>query len=123
MSLFVFPEICSGCRNCEIWCSFIHRERNEFNPTYSRIKLVKESEGVFDIPMTDCTGQECPRNERREPICVEMCPTGAIIYTDLEDAYRKRMDLLEKSKVQPVFKLIAPWKYPFPWKEWHGKEV
>lgn len=117
--IFVFNEICSGCTSCEMWCSFIHEKA--FNRSYSLIRIAKDAEGAFDMPIVDCDGQRCPKNEKGEPICVEMCPTGALIYTELEDAYSKRMELHEKSRVQSVFKLIAPWKYPYPWREWPTK--
>jgi Fe-S-cluster-containing hydrogenase component 2 len=121
--IFVFPGICNGCRNCQMWCSLRQKEQDEFNASYSRIKIFRDVEETFDQPVVDCTGERCALNEKGEPICVEMCPTGALVYTDSEDAYQKRLELYDKRRVQPLFKLIAPWKYPYPWKEWLGKEV
>jgi Fe-S-cluster-containing hydrogenase component 2 len=114
----VANELCSGCRNCEMWCSFFEENRNEFNPSYSNIKIVKDAEGKLNIPTVDCDGKKCHHNEEGEPICVEMCPTGTLIFTDSEDLYKKRLELEEKKRLQPLFKLIVPWKYPYPWREW-----
>lgn len=118
----VANELCSGCRNCEIWCSFFKRHKNEFNPSYSNIKIFKDAEGMLNVPMVDCDGKECPHNEKEEPLCVEMCPTGTLIFADIEELRRKRLELDQKRKVQPIFRLIAPWKYPYPWKEWSKEE-
>jgi hypothetical protein len=46
-----------------------------------------------------------------------LCPTGALIYENREDAVSKRL-LYETSKREHgIFKVIAPWKWPFPWKK------
>ena len=116
--LFVFDEICSGCRGCEMWCSFANKR--EFSPSDSRIKIVKDPTNGHDMPIISCGG-ECPHPYGEEgcPICVEMCPTGALIYADGRDAYEKRLDLHAKRSVQPAFRLVAPWKWPYPWREWN----
>lgn len=111
-------ELCSGCRNCEMWCSLGGGHKDAFNPTHSKIRIIKDAEGKLNVPTVDCDGKACAHNGQGEPICVEMCPTGVLIYTDLQDLYKKRVEYVEKRKVQPVFKLIAPWKYPYPWREW-----
>lgn len=59
---------CTGCRTCEIVCSF--SKEGVFNPTKSRIKVIKmEAEGI-DIP-TLC--QHC-----MDPPCLDICPVDAI---------------------------------------------
>lgn len=118
----VANELCSGCRSCEMWCSFCKGKKNEFNPNESDIKIFKDAEGIINIPMVACDGRGCVHNEKGEPICVEMCPTGTLIYSDIQDLYKKRSELEEKRRVQPLFRLIAPWKYPYPWKEWPKEE-
>ena len=120
--IFVIDELCNGCRACQMWCSFVQKERNEFNPSCSKIKIATDSDGAFDMPIVDCSGGECPHIEGGEPLCVQMCPTGALIYTDAEDAYQKRLELHRDREKQPLFKLIAPWKWPYPWKAWQKKE-
>lgn len=120
-SLFALPEICSGCRSCEMWCSWVNAQ--EFGPNRGRIRIAKDPEGEFDVPVVGCNGS-CPHPmEQGVPICVEMCPTGALIYADPEEAYNKRMQLHEARALQPLFKLIAPWKWPYPWRKWHTREV
>lgn len=114
--IVVFDEICSGCKSCQMWCAFA--QKKEFNRAYSRIEVAKDLDDRFDVPMVDCTGKDCTKNEKGEPLCVEMCPTGCLVYTDAADAYQKRMELHRSREVQPLFKLIAPWKWPYPWREW-----
>ena len=116
----VANELCNGCRSCEMWCSWVQTQ--EFGPNRGLIKIVKDSEGAFDVPIVDCNG-DCPYPmEQGVPLCVEMCPTGTLIYADAEDTYNKKMELFEKRENQPLFKLVAPWKWPYPWKKWQGKE-
>jgi anaerobic carbon-monoxide dehydrogenase iron sulfur subunit len=62
------PEKCTGCRTCELACSF-HREKF-FNPKKSAIRVVKEERIGLDGPIV-C--QLC-----RRPDCVEACPEGAL---------------------------------------------
>jgi len=121
--IFVFSDLCNGCRNCEMWCSFRKRDQNEFNASYSIIRIVRDIDETFDEPMVNCTAKGCPLNEEGEPICVEVCPTGALAFTDSEDAYQKKIELAKNRRVQPMFKLIAPWKYPYPWTEWPKEGV
>lgn len=118
----VANELCSGCRNCELWCSLGRGHKNAFSPRDSNIKILKDAEGLLNVPAVDCEGQGCVRNEKGEPICVEMCPTGTLVYTDTQGLQQKKTELEEKRRLQPVFRLIAPWKYPYPWKPWPKEE-
>jgi Fe-S-cluster-containing dehydrogenase component len=76
----------------------------------------------MNVPTVDCDGTRCECDENGDPICVEMCPTGTLVFTNVEDLYMKRLELKEKKRLQPLFKLIAPWKYPYPWKPWSKEE-
>lgn len=59
---------CTGCRSCEVWCSFQHVQ--ECNPTLARLKVVPdEARGVF-VPGT------CYHCE--DPWCMNACPSEAI---------------------------------------------
>ena len=118
----VSNDLCNGCRNCEMWCSFCATRHGEFNRMHSRIKLFTDSEGKLNIPTVDCNGKSCLHNEKGEPLCVEMCPTGTLVYTEIDDLYQKRIELEEKRRKQPLFRLIVPWKYPYPWREWPNPE-
>ena len=116
----VNEELCSGCRNCEMWCSFLQTERKEFNSVYSRVSIIKDIDGELNIPNVICDSQACSdcssHSSNNQPVCVEVCPTGCLIYTDAEDINIKKAEFEEARKLQPVFKLITPWKYPYPWR-------
>jgi len=66
--LFVEPEKCTGCRSCELICSFVHT--GEFNPLRSRISIVAFEKTGFSFPAV-C--QQCS-----VAACMEVCPVGAI---------------------------------------------
>ena len=66
--LMVHPDRCTGCRNCELACTFFHE--NVFRPVVSRIHVFNwEQEGV-SVPMTCQHCDDAP--------CVSVCPTGAM---------------------------------------------
>ncbi len=64
----VNPEVCVGCRLCELVCSL--KNTNQFNPTRARIQVIGFEE-VFSLPIT------CFQCER--PYCAEVCPAHAIV--------------------------------------------
>lgn len=66
--LVIEPENCTGCRICELVCSWYHYK--EFNPKRSRITVLRNYELGINIPLT-C--QQC-----EVPLCEASCPTGAI---------------------------------------------
>ena len=67
-SLLIKPDKCTGCRQCEMACSF-EKER-VFNPAKSRIRIFDlHVEGRF-VPYT-CT--QCA-----EAWCLHACPVEAI---------------------------------------------
>lgn len=59
---------CTGCRICEIVCSFAHNKN--FNPRRSRISILKDEENGTSIPKV------CRQCEN--PLCIEACPNEAI---------------------------------------------
>jgi anaerobic carbon-monoxide dehydrogenase iron sulfur subunit len=59
---------CTGCRTCEMACSFKHE--GIFAPSLSRIRVVKIEDKGINLPIT-CVN--CSRM-----LCAEACPTGAI---------------------------------------------
>lgn len=63
-----FPSQCTGCRMCELVCSFTHYKI--FNPSLSRIKVVTQESELIDFPII-C--RQC-----QDPTCKEVCPTQAI---------------------------------------------
>lgn len=66
--LLVQPEKCTGCRTCEMMCSFTHT--GEFNPTRSRITVFNFDKVGFSSPIV-C--QQCS-----VAACMAVCPVGAI---------------------------------------------
>jgi len=70
------------------------------------------------MPITECHNDVCVRKQK--PECVEVCPTGALISSDLEEAIRILGDYSRIREMQPIFKVIAPWRWPYKWlsSEW-----
>lgn len=66
--LLVDVDRCTGCRICELACSWVHED--VFNPLKSRISVISWRREGLDIPMV-C--QQCDT-----PLCQDACPTGAI---------------------------------------------
>jgi len=67
-ALIVDIEKCTGCRICEMACSFHHEK--ECNPAKSRIHVIKWEKAAVDVPMV-C--QQCDI-----PICESVCPVRAM---------------------------------------------
>ena len=63
----VNPNKCTGCRLCELACSF--KNTGEFNPVRARIQVIGYDE-LLPIPVT------CFQCEK--PYCLEVCPARAI---------------------------------------------
>jgi Fe-S-cluster-containing dehydrogenase component len=114
--------LCSGCRNCEMWCSFRLSQGQKFTPGKGRVNICSDAHGELNSPEVDCA-EACELNDMGEPICVEMCPTGCLIFTDPPDLEAKRAEWEEARRAQPVFKLIVPWKYPYPWRALERDEL
>jgi carbon-monoxide dehydrogenase iron sulfur subunit len=62
---------CSGCRHCEMVCSFHHE--GVFSPSLSRVTVIKEDRYGMDYPVLCRQCEVCP------PIA--SCPTGALSKT------------------------------------------
>ncbi len=65
----VDPELCSGCRRCEVACSSGHF-KGMIGRLFSRVQVVKVEEIGADVPVI-C--QQC-----RERYCVDVCPVQAL---------------------------------------------
>ena len=71
--LAVIPELCSGCRLCELACAIGHFGVN--NPKKSAVRvLVTYPQPVLRMPIV-CS--QC-----KVPVCAEACPVGALKRTD-----------------------------------------
>ena len=67
-ALHMDVELCTGCHQCEMACSYHHE--NVFNPSKSRIKIFSFSDTGRNVPYT-CT--QCS-----EAWCMQACPVDAI---------------------------------------------
>jgi Fe-S-cluster-containing hydrogenase component 2 len=63
-----FPFQCTGCRMCELVCSFTHYKI--FNPSLARIRVTTNEPELIDFPVV-C--RLC-----LNPPCHEVCPTQAL---------------------------------------------
>lgn len=68
--LFINPEKCSGCRMCEVVCSWFHEK--EFNPLLARIKIISYKQKSIDLPI------HCEQCDKAP--CNEVCPAKANFY-------------------------------------------
>lgn len=64
----VDPSKCTGCRSCEIACSF--KKLRECNPSRARIHVISDRVQGINLPLV-C--QQC-----RDAPCMKACPTHAI---------------------------------------------
>jgi carbon-monoxide dehydrogenase iron sulfur subunit len=72
-ALKIEPELCTGCLQCELACSY--ENEGVFNPAKSRIKVFAFHEQGRFAPYT-CT--QCA-----EAWCLHACPVEAIVYNPL----------------------------------------
>lgn len=81
--LTIYPEKCTGCRNCELVCSVRHYGVS--NPSLSSIQVVKwDHIGVY-IPMSCQQCEDAP--------CLEVCPKDAIYRDDMFESVAINHDL------------------------------
>lgn len=66
--LMIKPEKCTGCRTCELMCSFGHTQK--FNPRHSAVTVFAYDEAAVSIPVMCLQCDEAP--------CVKVCPVGAM---------------------------------------------
>lgn len=116
--IYVIEDLCNGCRLCQTFCSSLVSGVFDYDSEDVRINVIKVPGEERDIPVVNCTGR-CARPLFGEdcPTCVAVCPTGALIYEEQKDAVLKRLELEEARRCQSLFKVVAPWKWPFPWKK------
>jgi Fe-S-cluster-containing dehydrogenase component len=121
--IYVIEDLCNGCQLCETFCSSLAdgvfaATDSASNRLRGRIRVIKVPREENVIPMVDCDGR-CvrPLYDDGDPTCVAVCPTGALIYEERDDAAAKRLALEAAREAHSLFKVIAPWKWPFPWRK------
>jgi Fe-S-cluster-containing hydrogenase component 2 len=97
-------SLCSGCRYCELVCSYHHYQK--YNPKLSRIRVAKDDEKGMDAPLVcrQCRicipAQKCPvdaieRNSSGAVIiletctgcgeCISACPFASVSWNPVEE--------------------------------------
>ncbi len=66
--IVISPDKCTGCRTCELVCSF--SKTNKFNPKDSAISVLFYDEAAVQVPMM------CMQCE--DPQCMKVCTVNAI---------------------------------------------
>lgn len=113
--IYVVEDLCNGCRLCENFCSSLLT--GVFSESRGRVKVLKVPGEEKSIPVVNCDGR-CVRSiyEDGRPTCVGLCPTGALYYAEHDKAVATRLLYEESVKEHSIFKLVAPWKWPYPWR-------
>ena len=111
--IHIVEDLCNGCRLCQTFCSSL--EAGVFGDS-GRIRVVRQPGGEGQTLQVDCDGA-ClrPAFDGETPTCVSVCPTGALFFASPEEALSLRQQLEEARQSHALFKVIAPWKWPFPW--------
>lgn len=119
--IFVIEELCNGCRLCQTFCSSL--ADGVFSES-GRIQVFKAPGEERDTPVVKCNG-DCVRSiyDNEIPTCVAVCPTGALLYAEQSEAEEAHRDWDDARRQHSLFKLVAPWKWPLPWRKTGEKPV
>lgn len=83
--IVVDNEKCTGCKTCQIACSFHHKK--VFNPKIASLEVRRDEEdGTMYVMLYQELNQQAKATKlacdacigEPEPFCVKYCPTGAI---------------------------------------------
>jgi len=69
--IVIEPDKCTGCRRCQLICSFEHLEA--FNPNRAYIMINEDDNGVANITFAENCDKCC--------ICVSYCVYGALKFS------------------------------------------
>jgi Fe-S-cluster-containing hydrogenase component 2 len=70
--LYVYPELCTGCRVCALACSL--KKNGVCNPKHAAIYVARDEFERWEYPIV------CLQCE--DPVCVEVCPQNAYTIED-----------------------------------------
>lgn len=79
----VIPQLCTGCEQCALTCSFVHE--SVYAPSLSRVKVVKFADKCLNVPVT------CAYCE--QPVCEEVCPVQAITHDPITGSAKVAEDI------------------------------
>jgi carbon-monoxide dehydrogenase iron sulfur subunit len=68
------PAVCDGCRNCELACSFHHKQ--VFGPEFSSVKVANDCQEGETQWTVDATCDLC--RDEKHPLCIQYCFGGAL---------------------------------------------
>ena len=90
LSLIVYREKCTGCRICELACSYHFGRCFSRKSNSLRVKRNEEKGEFVPVIYQESIGKRkacdlCDREEQ-EPFCVKNCPVGAIALIASGDA-------------------------------------
>ncbi len=113
--IYVIEELCNGCRLCESFCSSL--ATGVFSTEGGRIRVLRVPDDDKSIPLVHCDGN-CirPIHADQRPTCVGVCPTGALVHAEHARVAEIRLEFESARREHSLFKIIAPWKWPFPWR-------
>ena len=74
--LSVNPDICTGCRLCELACSMA--KQNAFNPKKAHIKVYMRGIPEVPVPVFSRHCDSCGG----KPLCLKYCPVGCITFEE-----------------------------------------
>jgi carbon-monoxide dehydrogenase iron sulfur subunit len=71
MRIWMNPNECRGCLNCELACSYHHSKHSFFNPELSSTKVIRNNDNAEITMSIDNSCDLCINEDA--PLCVKHC--------------------------------------------------